>query len=621
VIPAALALLGAAPTVARAAPPEQIPVNDNRVAAGTLDGNVLTIQLEARTGEWHPDGDSDLSVLVSAFGIEGGPLQIPAPLIRVVEGTEIRARIRNRLSVPLYVHGLFSRPAASSRTNEVRSIPAGDVGEARFVAGEPGTYFYWAASNTDPQLARRAGSDAPLSGAFVIDPKGTTAADRVLVVTSWNDQPIVDGEQVNVARLVINGKSWPHTERLSYEVGETVRFRVLNVGATVHTMHLHGFYFNVDSRGDEQSDSRFPAGSSPHLVNTERLPPGRTFSLMWRPTRAGNWLFHCHDTVHIAKRRLLDGRPVPPLAHDHAVNHALEMMAGPVIGITVRPSQSETDTSSAERRRLRLMARVDSGGTEAEPAYGFALEDRGTTTPAAPPYLPGPTILLKRGEPVSITVENRLPEATGVHWHGIELESYYDGVPGFAGSAGRIAPAIMPGESFEVLFTPPRSGTFMYHSHADEVRQQQAGLTGALLVVDDPQSYDPVHNIVVLVTTPRRLADDNVVLINGTPTPPAREMRVGQSYRLRLINVHVSRPSMRIRLLRGDEVQTWRALAKDGMDLPDDQATSQPSEQQIGNGETYDFEFIPDVAGEHLLEIRAAAGQFLASMPVHITAP
>ena len=618
-IVAVFGLAGPAPAAA-AAPSELISINDNRTPAGTLNGGVLTIHLEARTGEWHPDGDADSSVIVNAFAVEGGPLQIPAPLIRVVEGTEIRVRIRNRLDEPLDLHGLFSRPMTSPDANDVFSIPAGDIREARLVAGAPGTYFYWAAPNADIELGRRAGSDGQLSGALIVEPSGQPpSGDRVLVATSWNDTRTVDGGQVTVRRLLINGKSWPHTERLTYEVGETVRLRVLNVGAAVHTMHLHGFYFNVDSRGDESVDTIFPASSSPHLANTERLPSGRTFSLTWTPTRAGNWLFHCHDSVHIVQGRRLDGRPVPPPAHDHDVNHALEMMAGPVIGIIVRPARTDANASEpAIRRRLRLVARVDSGGTEAEPAYGFTLEAAGKTTPPAPPYLPGPTIVLRRGEPVSITVENRLPEATGVHWHGIELDSYYDGVAGFAGTGGRIAPAIRPGESFEARFTPPRAGTFIYHSHVDEVRQQQSGLSGALLVLDNPETYNPTQDILLLITTPRRIADDGVVLLNGTPAPAVREMHVGERYRLRLINVHVSRPNLRVRILRDDAPLMWRALAKDGMDLPPDQATDRPSEQLVGNGETYDFEFVATTAGENLIEVRGNGGRLLASMPVHV---
>ncbi len=295
-------------------------------------------------------------------------------------------------------------------------------------------------------------------------------------------------------------------------------------------------------------------------------------------------------------------------------------MGGPIIGITVRPVKGVTTLSEpAERRRLRLTARVDSSGTQAEPAYGFSLEEGSKKTPSAPPHLPGPTIVLKRGEPVSITVENQLPEATAVHWHGIELEnSYYDGVAGFSGSPDRISPAIAPGGSFEARFTPTRAGTFIYHSHVDEVRQLRAGLSGALLVLDSPASFDPTRDIVLLVSVPRRAADNTVVLLNGTSTPAPVAMHAGERYRLRFINIHIFRPSMRMRMLHDNALTSWRALAKDGMDLPADQAITGPSEVQMGNGETYDFEFVPTAAGENLIEVRSAPGDLLVSMPVHV---
>jgi manganese oxidase len=103
---------------------------------------------------------------------------------------------------------------------------------------------------------------------------------------------------------------------------------------------------------------------------------------------------------------------------------------------------------------------------------------------------------------VRITVVNRLPEPTAVHWHGIELESYYDGVPGFSGLGRRTTPLIAPGDSFEVRFTPPRAGTFIYHTHADEERQQLAGLAGALVVREPGTTPDPARDIPVLWPAP-----------------------------------------------------------------------------------------------------------------------
>jgi FtsP/CotA-like multicopper oxidase with cupredoxin domain len=623
------AALGLAPVGVRAAlangsssaSPERIAINDNRTTAGTLREGTLTVHLEARAGEWHPDADTDPGVVVRAFGVEGGPLQIPGPLIRVAEGTEIRAIVRNTLEgEPLVIHGLYTRTPNPQAGAEMVSIEPGEVREVRFVAATPGTFYYWGATSAATTLLQRPARDSQLSGAFIVEPRNAKAPpDRVFVIGGWNDSLPPGGQIATVKRIVMNGKSWPNTERLSYHVGDSVHLRLINAGGLVHPMHLHGFYFNVDSRGDERTDRIFAPGSSPRLVVTERLAPGGTFSLTWVPTRSGNWLFHCHDNLHITRDLPLDGRAAAAPAGHHVVNHALEMMGGPVMGISVRPTTPVlAGRESNERRRLRLVAQVDSGGSEAEPAFGFVLEDGTKTIPSAPPYLPGPTIVLKRGEPVSITIVNKLAEPTAVHWHGIELESYYDGVAGFAGDAGRIAPAIAPGESFEARFTPPRAGTFIYHTHIDEVRQQQAGLSGALLVLDSPAAYDPQQDIVLLVTVPRRSADGDGVLLNGSVIPAPREMRVGERYRLRFINVHTYRPSMRMRVIRDSTLLTWRALAKDGMDLPADQAIVSPSTIQMGNGETYDFEFVPTTAGDIRIEVTSGIGDLLVSMPVHV---
>ena len=295
------------------------------------------------------------------------------------------------------------------------------------------------------------------------------------------------------------------------------------------------------------------------------------------------------------------------------------MMAGPVMGIIVSGASLEpAPSTTTKRRQLRLVARTDTGGTPEEPAYGYTVDDGSRKAPPSPPVLPGPTLLLKRNEPVSITVVNELPEPTSVHWHGIELESYYDGVPDFAGDRQRTARAIAPGGSFEARFTPPRLGTFIYHTHLDDIRQQRAGLSGALLVLDNPAAYDPSHDLVMLVTVPRKAADNAVVLLNGSSTPAARELRVGERYRFRFINVHTFRPSMRMRLLQDTTLLRWRAIAKDGMDLPPDQIVEGPSEVQMGNGETYDFEFVPSAPGDFKLEITAGNLILLVTMPIRV---
>src|SRR3954471_21455995 len=67
----------------------RVVINDNRHAAGILKAGVLTLRLEARLGDWHPDGEGAVGATVPAFAEEGQPTRIPGPLIRVPAGTEI----------------------------------------------------------------------------------------------------------------------------------------------------------------------------------------------------------------------------------------------------------------------------------------------------------------------------------------------------------------------------------------------------------------------------------------------------------------------------------------------------------------------------------------------------
>jgi FtsP/CotA-like multicopper oxidase with cupredoxin domain len=609
--------------------PEQIVINDNRRPAGSMSGRTVAIHLEIRRGVWHPNRDDGPGVTVNAFAEEGQPLSVPGPLIRIPSGTIVHAFVRNTLFNTVVVYGLSARGVGTPASDDTVQVRPGAVQEVSFPTGAAGTYYYWAKSSRDTSSAQplsRAPVDAELAGALIVDPRGTAATpnDRVFVLNLWDPSPPTGGGGVfprpgAVFRFTINGKAWPNTERLSYTIGDTVRMRFVNPTLIVHPMHLHGFFFNVESRGDGTRDSTFDPGGSPHMVVTERLAAGRTFSLAWVPTRSGYWLLHCHDNAHVLRNPPLDGSPLPAEQDAHPMNHTLEMMGGLVMRIDVRDhGATQAAADLVPGRRLRLIARADTGGTLLEPSFGYVLQEGAASPSRRTALLPSPTIFLKRGQPVSITVVNELPEATSVHWHGIELDSYYDGVADFSGHPGRIAPAIAPRDSFVALFTPPRSGTFIYHPHADEMRQQKAGLAGAIVVLDAPESFDAAHDIVLLLTIPRRNADASTILLNGSNAPPPLDLRVGERYRLRIVDIHPSRPSMIARLMRDSLPVTWRALAKDGMDLPPDQATTRTAVQQMGNGETYDFELVPKSPGELSFTVSAAAGARLVTMPIRV---
>jgi FtsP/CotA-like multicopper oxidase with cupredoxin domain len=592
------------------AKPDRIAVNDNTVPAGTVSGGITTIQLEARAGVWYPDREVDPGVEVLAFGEKGKPVRVPGPVIRAIEGNEIVVAIRNATDTALVVHGLYARSSDGSAPADSVAIASNTVRTVRFRAGVPGTYYYWASSGAT--LASRPARETLLGGAIVIDPRNAprNRRERILVLNVWG-APTPARQAGERMRMVINGKAWPNTERLAYNIGDSVHWRVINISNDVHPMHLHGFFYRVDGRGNESVDSTYPRNAPAQMVVTERITGGRTIELTWLPDRPGNWLFHCHDNFHIQSNVPL---ATATTVATHASSHE---MGNLVMGVHVK-GRRLADVAPA-RRHLRLVARTDSGSTAQQPAYGYVLEDKDIAPSPVPRLLlPGPTLVLRRGEPVAITVVNALPEPTSVHWHGIELQSYYDGVAGFAGTPERLAPEIAPRDSFVVRFTPPRAGTFIYHTHVNDIEQQRAGLSGAIVVLEPGALYNPRRDIVLMLSTPRLDVEQDRILLNGSLTPAPLELRVGAPYRLRLINIHTYRPAMRVELKAAAGRETWRAVAKDGADLPRVLATVRPAFFPLSNGETYDFEYTPTVTGQLQLEVTAANGRVLVVQPINV---
>lgn len=264
--------------------------------------------------------------------------------------------------------------------------------------------------------------------------------------------------------------------------------------------------------------------------------------------------------------------------------------------ITILPRAAETVAETGaprpraqSARALRLLVQARAGFYGPGPGFGYVLQD-GAREPAPDSInVPGPTLVLRRDEPVEITVVNRLTTHTTVHWHGIELESFYDGVAGWSGAGNQLAPMLAPRDSFVVRFTPPRAGTFIYHAHVTDHVQLARGLYGALVVVapDRPAVPNTDHVAIVGLGRPNGRAG---LLLNGSVSPTPLERRRQGAQRIRLINI--SPENNVIFTLSADATpMRWRAVAKDGFDLPAAQRRLLPARVQVFPGETYDFEF------------------------------
>ncbi len=617
--------------------------NPNLARAGVLHDGVLTVTLEARECPWLLNGPNRPPMMIEAFAEPGKPPLMPGPLVRTARGTTIRFSVRNALPTPL----TFIVPAAvrggPDRLDAMDTVVVapGAVGQLSTRAAVPGNYLYRA--TTPAFVSKRAGMAGLLAGALVVDTNRTARVpnDRVLVIMETPDSMHIAHESRTappatdtIGRLIytINGRSWPGTDRISATVGDSVHWRVLNASHDVHPMHLHGFYYHVDALAGPLVGAMGQERPS-QLVVTELLWPLSSMSMSWLPSRPGNWLFHCHFAVHLDPDSL---SAAPDDPHRRG-------MAGLVIGVVVadrpgaRVASAQQSRTLREARRIHLIAVEDSGRPDARfpkevPSMHFVVEEDGHRTDARPGF--SPELDLVRGEPVAITIVNHLDEPTTVHWHGIEVEdSYVDGVAGFSGAGTHVAPEIAPGDSFVARFTPPQSGTFMYHAHMDDVREERAGLEGAL-VVRDPGVAPSVDDHVFFLKGSRRGDLSHPLEINGEVNPDTVVLRVGQPARLRFLSLAWTNPTPIITLAAppdssrnaGRDALRWTPVAKDGRDLPPSARAQRPARQVVSIGETYDFEYTPRRPGTLLLEVRAdpppdigvRLGRLLGRVPIRV---
>jgi FtsP/CotA-like multicopper oxidase with cupredoxin domain len=168
---------------------------------------------------------------------------------------------------------------------------------------------------------------------------------------------------------------------------------------------------------------------------------------------------------------------------------------------------------------------------------------------------PGPVLRVKFGQELRVRLINRLDQPTALHWRGMRLPN------GLDGAAGLVQNAVAPGETREILFTPPDAGTFLYQPliqpHSGE--QFSRGLFGAV-VVEEAKPIVADDELVLLLNdwrldaTAQITSDfDNpadvlrqgrfgaVTAVNGQQKPAPIVQKPGARLRLRLVNAACAR--------------------------------------------------------------------------------
>jgi FtsP/CotA-like multicopper oxidase with cupredoxin domain len=211
----------------------------------------------------------------------------------------------------------------------------------------------------------------------------------------------------------------------------------------------------------------------------------------------------------------------------------------------------------------------------------------------------GPTIEAVEGDHVRIYVTNKLPEPTSIHWHGILLPNGMDGVRGLT------QPGIQPGETFKYEFTLRQHGTYMYHSHYDDMTQLALGVMGMFIIHERNPKRSPDRDFVYMLSEwkivpgtmrpdPSEMTDFNVFTLNARSYPGTAPMVVkkGDLVRIRIGNLGAMdhHPIH----LHGHR---YKLVATDGGDIAESAQWPQTT-VLVSVGSTRTIEFVADNPGD-----------------------
>jgi manganese oxidase len=211
----------------------------------------------------------------------------------------------------------------------------------------------------------------------------------------------------------------------------------------------------------------------------------------------------------------------------------------------------------------------------------------------------GPTIEAVEGDRVRIYVTNKLDEATTVHWHGILLPNGMDGVGGLTQKA------ILPGETYRYEFTLQQHGTFMYHSHHDEMTQMALGMIG-IFIIHPREVKTPVdHDFALMLSEwkidvgarrpdPNEMTDFNVFTMNARVFPGTAPLVVKRNSRVRIRLANLSAMDHHPIHIHGHR---FFITETGGGEIPESARWPEVT-VLVGTGQTRTIEFVADATGD-----------------------
>lgn len=170
--------------------------------------------------------------------------------------------------------------------------------------------------------------------------------------------------------------------------------------------------------------------------------------------------------------------------------------------------------------------------------------------------VPGPTLRLRPGDTLRITLKNELDQATNLHTHGLHVSP--------EGNSDNVFLMIEPGQSFTYEYKIPAnhpSGTFWYHPHhhGNVAPQVFGGMAGAIIIddaIDDSSAFNATTERILVLADPRigttsavldatttdkqQGREGDVIVVNGQ-LQPQLAAQSGTIERWRIVNASASR--------------------------------------------------------------------------------
>src|SRR3984893_17464220 len=215
-------------------------------------------------------------------------------------------------------------------------------------------------------------------------------------------------------------------------------------------------------------------------------------------------------------------------------------------------------------------------------------------------HVHGPTIEVVEGDRVRIYVTNKLPENTSIHWHGVFVPSGMDGVGGLSQKT------IEPGETYKYEFKLRQHGTYMYHSHSDEMTQMALGMMGMFIIHPrNPTGPKADRDFALMLSewridvgtmrpNPMEMTNFNIFTLNARAFPGTAPLvaKYGERVRIRFGNLSaMEHHPIHIHGLH------WKVTQTDGGQIPES-AQWPETTVLVAVGQTRTVEFIADNPGD-----------------------